>query len=45
MDSGHQRQLGRRLGLVVFGEGSVRRCHTWVGPGVLVLGRWLPKVT
>lgn len=45
MDSEHQRQLGWRLGLVVCREGSVKRCRTWVGPGVLMLGRWLPKVT
>lgn len=45
MDSGHQRQLGGRLGLAVCREGSVRSHHTWVGLGVLVPGRWPPKVT
>ncbi|VCX37295.1 unnamed protein product, partial [Gulo gulo] len=45
MDSGHQRQLGGRPGLAVCREGSVRCHHTWVGLGVLVPGRWPPKVT
>lgn len=43
-DSGHQRHWAERLGLAVSREGSVRRCHTWVGLGVPVPRRRLPKV-